>query len=170
MSPVRSFTLVFAAIAVAFALSACRTSKEENTYNYDAAAHQRATELKSKALAAMANSVESYSAHRADVQAVNADMEKAYELSAAAPDNQTVADQWAAMKNPAGDLYGGYIRRWQASGRIDQATRDAAMTRVSARFDYILCLEAAKRTKAGICTPPEGAAPAPGEGEAAPPA
>ncbi len=172
MRPVRSLTLVVAAVAVGLALSACRTTKDDKTYNYDPAAHQRAVELKSKVQTVMANSTEAYSAHRAAVDAVNADLEKAYELSAAAPDNQTIADEWAAIKNPGGDLYGGYVRLWQARGRVDEATRDAAMTKVTAHLDYILCLEAAKRTKAGVCTPPETSAPAaaaPGPVPAAPP-
>jgi hypothetical protein len=169
MRLVRPLALLVAAMAVAVALSACRTSKEDKTYNFDPAAHQRAVELKSKALGMMAVSLEAYSGHQADAEAVGAEMEKAYELSAAAPDNQTIAAEWAAMKDPAGDLYGGYVGRWRASGRIDEATRDAAIARITARFDYILCLEAAKRTKAGICTPPAAAEPGAPPG-AAPPA
>jgi len=149
------------ALALAAALAACRTAKVENTYNYDAAAHQRATELRSKALALMANSGDPYSRHRTDAEAVGTAMEKAYELSAAAPDNALVVAEWAAIKDPAGSLYGGYVKRWQAKGRIDQATRDAAINKVIAHFDYLLCLEAAKRTKGGICTSPDGVPSAP---------
>lgn len=165
----RSLTLLVAASAVAFAFSACRSSKEDtNTYTFDPAAHQRAVDLKSKVLAIMANSLESFSAHRAEVEATNADLAQAHELSATAPDNQAVTGEWAAMKDPAGPLYGGYVSLWQARGRMDEATRDAATARVTAHLDYILCLEAAKRTKAGICAPPETAAPATAEPGAAP--
>jgi hypothetical protein len=170
MRLVHTLALFGVVVAAAFALSACRTAKKDETFNFDQAAHQRAVELKSKAVAAMANSGEAYSRHRADVEALNAEMEKAYELSAAGPDNATVAAEWAAMKDPGRDLYGGFASRWRASGTVDQAARDAAMNRVTGRFDYILCLEAAKRTKAGICKPPEAAAPAAAQPDAALPA
>jgi hypothetical protein len=99
-------------------------------------------------------------------------MDEAYALSAAAPDNEVVAAEWSAMKDPAGTLFGGYVRAWQAGGAVGQAARDAAIDQVTQRFDYILCLEAAKRTRGGFCTPPGGeaggeAAEAPAE---APPA
>jgi hypothetical protein len=107
----------------------------------------------------MAASGESYASHRADAEALAAAMDESLQLSAGAADNELVAAEWAAMKDSAGDLYGGFARRWQAAGAVDQATRDAAMNRVTTRFDYILCLEAAKRTKAGRCPPPSAAQP-----------
>jgi hypothetical protein len=154
MNVIRLLTAMGLALLVLVALGACRTSKKEQTYNFDPAAHQRAVELKSKTLSLMAASGESYSSHRADADALAAAMDEAHQLSAAAAENALVAAEWAAMKDSAGDLYGGFARRWQASGRVDEAARDAAMSRVTIRFDYILCLEAAKRTKAGRCTPP----------------
>ena len=80
-----------------------------------------------------------------------------------------MAAEWAALNDPERELFGGFVRIWQARGRIDEATREAATTRITARFDYILCLEAAKRTKAGRCASPD-APPAPDEPEAAAPA
>jgi hypothetical protein len=148
---VASFGVV---IAVVVALSACRTSDDEN-FTFDAAAHQRTTELKSRALALMANSEEAYSRHSGDAEALNADMENAYQLAAAAPNNDLVTAEWVAMKDPTRDLYGGFARRWQASGVVDAATRGLWMDKVTTRFNYILCLEAAKKTRAGRCTPPE---------------
>jgi hypothetical protein len=165
MRVIRSLAPLGVMLLIAVALAACRTSKDE-TFNFDAAAHQRATELKSKTLALVAMSGDAYSQHRTDVEALNADIENAYELSAAAPDNEAVIAAWAAMKAPEGNLYGGFVRRWQASGRIDEATRDAALDRLTVQFDYILCLEAAKRTRGGICAPPGGEtqpAPAPAQ-------
>lgn len=159
MRAIRSLAPLGVMLLVAVALAACRTSKDE-TFNFDPAAHQRATELKSRTLALVAMSGEPYSRHRTEVEALNADIESAYTLSAAAPDNEAVAAAWAAVKAPDGDLYGGFVRRWQASGRVDEATRNAALERLTAQFDYILCLEAAKRTKAGICIPPGGTEPA----------
>jgi hypothetical protein len=140
-------------LAVATVVSACRTGKE-NTYNFDPAAHQRAVELKARALGLMMVSHEPFGRHSGDADNLNAEMEKAHELSVAAPDNHVIAAEWAAMKEPGGDLYGGFVRRWQASGAVDEATRATAVDRVTVRFDYILCLEAAKRTKAGRCEPP----------------
>lgn len=154
----RSLLTLGLILALGLGLAACRSSKEK-TYDYDAAAHQRAIDLKAAALGLMANSGDSFSRHRENVAAIGAKIEEAYTLSAAAPENQAVASAWAAMKDPSGNLFGGYMRRWQASGAVDQATREAETTRITTHFDYILCLEAAKRTKGGRCSPPGGAAP-----------
>ncbi len=142
--------------AVAAGSAACRSSKEK-TYSFDPAAHQRAVELKSEALGLVAISGEPFGRHAESVQATNAKLEQAYELSAAAPDNEVVAAQWAVMKDPGRDLYAGFVNSWRGAGRIDEATRQAATGRITARFDYILCLEAAKRTKAGRCKSPDAA-------------
>ncbi len=166
------FTLGLVA-AVAVGSSACRSSKEK-TYNFDPEAHQRAVELKSEALGLVAISGEPYGRHAESVQATNTKLEQAYELSAAAADNEAIAAEWAAMKDSGRDLYAGFVNRWRAASRIDEASRQAATGRLTARFDYILCLEAAKRTKAGRCTSPDAApdsaaSPATAE-EASPPA
>lgn len=153
MKVIQSLAPLGLVLAVVIALSACRSSGEE-TYDFDPAAHQRATEIRSRALGLIAVSSEPFSRHRADVDSVNAAMEEAHGLAAAAPRNELVTAEWAAMKDPGGDLYGGFVRRWQASGTVDQEARGAAIDRATLRFDYILCLEAAKRTKAGRCTPP----------------
>jgi hypothetical protein len=162
----RSLAPLALVLVAALAMAACRTSRE-NTYDFDPAAHQRAVELKARAIGLMRVSNEPYRAHAGDVDSVNADMEKAYELSAAAPDNQLIAAEWASMKDPTGSLYGGFVKRWQASGTLDEAARNAAVDRATVRFDYILCMEAAKRTKAGRCAPPGAAEPQTAQPEAA---
>ena len=163
MTIIRAFAALALIALVALALGACRTSGE-GTYDFDPAAHQRATELKSRAVALVANSGEAYSRHRADVEAVSAAMSEAFALSAATADNEVIAGAWSAMKDPFGDLFGGYVRRWQASGAIAEAAREAATAQIVAHFDYILCLEAARRTRGGLCAPPgaeaDGAVPA----------
>lgn len=166
---VRSLAPLGLVLVLAVGLAACRTAGEKKT-NYDPAAHQRAVALKSQTLSLMASSGEAFSRHRASVEELNAAIDEAIKLSSAAPDNAAVVAEWTAMKDPGGNLYGGFVRRWQASGAVDAATRDAAMARVTARFNYILCLEAAKKTtKGGVCAPPQAAQPAADE-EAAPPA
>jgi hypothetical protein len=170
MKVIRSLTPLGLVLAALVALAACRTSKKEEIYNFDAAAHQRAVELKSEAMGLLAVSGEPFARHRAEVEAVSGKVEQAYELSAAAAENELVVAEWAAMKDATGDLYGGYVRRWQASGTVDQATRDTWINRVTARFDYILCLEAAKRTKSGHCAPPGAAQPEATQPEEAEPA
>jgi hypothetical protein len=168
----RSHAPLAAIVAVAVLVSACRTLNNDD-FTFDAAAHQRALALKSRSLALMASSGEAYSRHSQDAEALTAEMENAYQLSAAAPDNELVIVEWEAMKDPERGLYGGFVRRWQASGTIDAATRDLWMDKVTVRFNYIICLEAAKKTKAGRCTPPEAdatASPPAADATASPPA
>jgi hypothetical protein len=163
---IRSLAPLGLVLVLAVALVGCRTGAERS--NYDAAAHERAVAAKSQALSLMASSAEAFSRHSANVDAVNAELEEGYRLAAAAPDNAAVTAEWAAMKDPGRDLYGGFVRLWQSGGTVDQATRDAAMNRVTAGFNYVLCLEAAKKTtKGGICVSP--AAPLPEAVETAEP-
>jgi hypothetical protein len=114
----------------------------------DPAALQAAAALKVETLALMAKAGEAFSQHQAEVDAVSARMNTAYELAAATPSNDLVTREWAVMRDPERDLYGGFVKRWQANGKIGKAFREEASAQVSEGFDYIICLEQAKRSGA----------------------
>jgi len=144
MRYVRFFAPFAILLAAAIVLSACRTAATISDYSPEA--HQKAAELKAETLALMTKSDEPYARHRAEAEALTTKISAAYEVAASTPRNELVTQQWAVMKDPERDLYGGYVKRWQASGRISAAFRDEMLPQVSQAFDYILCLEVAKKS------------------------
>ena len=149
----RSFASAGLWLAIAFVLAACQTMRIAPA---DPAALQAAAELKVETLALMAKAGEPFAQHRPEIEAVTGKMNTAYELAAATPNNELVTREWAVMRDPERDLYGGFVKRWEASGKIGRAFREEASVQVSEGFDYIICLEQAKRSGADC---PAGAAP-----------
>ena len=149
----RSFAGAGVLLAIAFVLAACQTMRIAPA---DPAALQAAAELKVETLALMAKAGEPFAQHRAEVEAVTGKMNTAYELAAATPNNELVTREWAVMRDPERDLYGGFVKRWETSGKIGRAFREEASAQVSEGFDYIICLEQAKRSGTEC---PAGAAP-----------
>jgi len=149
----RSFAGAGLLLAIAFVLAACQTMRIAPA---DPAALQAAAGLKVETLALMAKAGEPFAQHRAEVEAVTGKMNTAYELAAATPNNELVTREWAVMRDPERDLYGGFVKRWEISGKIGRAFREEASEQISEGFDYIICLEQAKRSGADC---PAGAAP-----------
>jgi hypothetical protein len=152
MKVIRSFTSLGVLLAWALVLSGCQAIKISA---YDVVAHQNAILLKAETLALMATSSEPFSQHKPEVDALNLKIELAYQTAAAAPNNQLVAREWQILKDPERDLYGGFVKRWEASGKLSNAFREAVTTQVGEAFDLIICLEAAKKS-GGLCTPGGG--------------
>lgn len=163
--------LVAMSLTLAVAVSACRTTKPAEPTDYDPKAHENAQQLKGTALALVAQSNEPYQRHRTEVEDLNVRISSTGAAAAEKPRDQLVADQWHAMADPAGNLFGGFARRWQ-TGRISEQARSDYLTRITAAFNYILCLEVAKRSNGTCPVPPElqpaGAAPAADPAGAAP--
>ena len=144
MRIVRSLAAFGFLLAWAVILSSCQTPLAVSAY--DPAAHQNAIALKMEAVALMATAGEQFAQHKDAVDALNVKIEAAYQVAAATPRNELVAREWQVLKDPERDLYGGFIKRWQASGTLRTAFREAASEQVAEAFDLIICLEAAKKS------------------------
>lgn len=155
MKKISAFVPLSLLLACAVALSACQSGRAGKLGSYNPQAHQQAAELKVETVNLMAKSDEPYARHAAAVEALNTKIQTAYELAASTPDNELIVQQWAIMKDPERDLYGGFAKRWKASGRISDTFREEITVQVSQGYDYILCLEVAKRSP-GKCTPGSG--------------
>jgi hypothetical protein len=134
------FGLFFALVV---ALAACQTAR--GLPPFDPAAAQRTAELKVETRDLMQKSGERFSRHASEADELTRKIDTAFELAAASPNNQLIAQQWAVMKNPEGALYGGFVKRWKESGTVNAAFRDEMTAQVGQGFDLILCLENAKR-------------------------
>jgi hypothetical protein len=112
---------------------------------YSLESYKNATSLKAEVQSLAAESSDAFSAHAADVKALNVKMQAAFEYAAGLPNNAIVAQEWRIMLAPTGHLYGGFVSRWQAAGKL--STTEAADERdlLGRAFDQIICAEADKQ-------------------------
>jgi hypothetical protein len=113
--------------------------------DYSLDAYKNATSLKAETAALIDKSAEQFTAHKADVDALTTKINAAYEFSAGLPSNQISAQQWEILRNPNGNLYGGFINRWKQSGSLSTSYRTEKKMQLGRAFDYIICLEANKK-------------------------
>lgn len=116
-------------------------------------AYQNATDLKAHSLALVDQSAEPYSQHAAEADQLKVDLSSAYEFVHGMKGNQLSADQWQLMRDPGKNLMGGFVGFWQSKGSVGPAFRDEYHGQIAEAFDYIICLEANKRSNTP-CTKP----------------
>lgn len=138
----------------AVALAACAPLIAE----YSLEAYRNATTLKAETVALIDKSTEPYSRHAEAAEALSVRIAAAHEFAAGLPANQISARQWALMRDPDRALFGGFVRFWRSSGTVSPAFRDEYRGQISEAFDYIICLEANKQSRAR-CPAPAGAEP-----------
>lgn len=111
---------------------------------YSAEAYGNATSLKARSLALMAKSGDAFAVHQDEVEVLLVDVDAAYEFAQGYPRNQLSAEQWAILRDPGGDLLGGFFRQWARDGTVDAFFRDEKRIQVAKAFDEIICLEVNK--------------------------
>jgi len=124
-------------------LSACAPIISE--YSLDA--YKNATSLKAETLGLIDKSAEKFASHRSEVDALTTKIDAAYEFAAGIPSNQLSTEQWQLLRNPDGNLYGGFVRTWSSSktGTLSPAYRAGKKKEISDAFDQIICLETNKK-------------------------
>lgn len=123
---------------------------------YSLEAYKNATSLKAETGALIDKSGEPYARHVEDVDELTVKINSAYEFSAGTPRNAISAAQWNILRDPDGNLYGGFVSTWKDEGTTSAAYRKAKKRQVNRAFDYIICLEANKQTFKP-CGPPASA-------------
>jgi hypothetical protein len=113
--------------------------------DYSLDAYKNATTLKAETAALIDKAGESYSQHKVDVDALTTKINAAYEFSAGLPSNQISAQQWQILRDPNGNLYGGFVAQWRHKGSLSMAYRSDKKMQLGRAFDYIICLEANKK-------------------------
>ncbi|NOD84028.1 hypothetical protein [Ruegeria sp. HKCCD6119] len=113
-------------------------------------AYKNATTLKARSLALIAKSGQSYSSHRVEVENLLVDVDAAYEYANGLPNNDVVSAQWDTLRNPDGNLLGGFAKRWRNSGTLSPFIREQIEMQVGEAFDTIICVEINKR-EASVC-------------------
>lgn len=113
-------------------------------------AYEQAVSLKVDALAVMGNATEPFDAHRAEVEALRSEVEKAYEFAHGRPKNDLSARQWALLKDPERNLLGGFLARWETAGSLSPLFVTESQRLVAGAFDTIIGLESGKVRPADI--------------------
>jgi hypothetical protein len=131
--------VVRVSLAVAVAQAACATIAPYNQTEYESA-----TSLKVESLAMMARMSSPYADHRVEAEALQMQLDKAYEYAKGLPHNEISAQQWAILRNPDGHMVGGMLRRWQAEGQLSQTFVSEMIGQVSKGFDELIALESQK--------------------------
>lgn len=111
---------------------------------YNETAYQNATNLKVESLALMDKAIEPYSEHEQEVNELMIKIDQAYEFSKGLPKNELSTKQWEIMKDPNGNMVGGFIEKWKESGKLRELFVEEVKGEVSSGFDEIIKLESKK--------------------------
>lgn len=133
-------------LSLLFALTAC----DPLISPFSEQAYRNATTLKAQSLALIAKSGQPYTTHRVAVEKLLVDVDAAFEYADGLPKNDVVAKQWDILRDPEGNLLGGFAKRWRNSGSLVPFLRDEIAIQVGEAFDTIICVEINKRD-ASVC-------------------
>jgi hypothetical protein len=127
------------AILVALISSACSTIS-----HYDQAAYQHAVNAKVDTLALISKATSHCKIHRKEIESLVVELDKAYEYDRGRPLNSITVAQWNILKDPEGNLLGGFLKNWQAKGSLNPAFVSEKKVQIADAFDQIIQLESGK--------------------------
>lgn len=121
------------------ALNACASIS-----GFDQYAYIQSTSLKVDAMALMDLATEEYAAHAPVVKDLQRKIEKAYEYEKHRPKNSLSAGLWEKLKDPRGNLLGGFLLLWKEEGKAGKVYILEKKKQVGQAFDIISELESKK--------------------------
>lgn len=127
-------------LSVSLILSACAPS----IAHFDPIAYERTISLKVETLALVAQAGEPFNQHAGTVAALQKELEKAYEAAKGRPNNEYTARQWEVLKNPEGNLVGGFFRHWRENNILRPVMITELQKQIAEAFDQIIGLEGGK--------------------------
>ena len=107
-------------------------------------AYLQDTSLKVDALILMEAGADSFSVHKEEVNNLVINIEKAYEYEKGRPDNSITTKMWAKLKDPEGNLLGGFLRLWEEKSILSKTYVKEKRKQVADAFDQIIELESKK--------------------------
>jgi hypothetical protein len=111
---------------------------------YNQTAYEQSTALKAEALILMDKATEPYSLHKNEAQKVRLDMETAYEYAKGRPKNELSTKQWEIVRDPERHSLGGFLKRWENEGVLNEKFISEAKRLISDQLDQISGLESGK--------------------------
>jgi len=118
------------------------------TARFDPVAYERTISLKVESLALIAKAGGPFDQYKDEVSALTKELEKAYEAAKGRSHNEYTTRQWEIMKNPQGNLVGGFFRHWEENGTLSPTMVAESQKLIAEAFDQIIGLEGGK-IKAG---------------------
>jgi hypothetical protein len=106
-------------------------------------AYIQTTSLKVDALNVMGMAGEPYSAHEAEVAALNTNLQKLYEYEKNRPKNAISVAMWEKLLDEKA-LLGGFLNRWKEEGTLGKHYIEEEKKLVAEAFDKIAGLESKK--------------------------
>jgi hypothetical protein len=143
-----------AQIALVFLLAGCGTT----TAPFDPAMQQNAEQLKVQTLALIDKSGNRFTASQNEVTALVARYDSAASAAASVEKNEAVVAAWGVIRGPQSGSAVEYFNTWKQRGAMRPAIRAEKKAQIGRHFDYLICLEAAKKSGA-TCNNPLVAAP-----------
>ncbi len=92
----------------------------------------------------MGKATEPYAEHEQEAQALQLEVEKAYEFARGRPNNEISTKQWEILMDPGRNLLGGFLKRWKEESTLSAAFIVRAKDLVGDAFDTIIGLESGK--------------------------
>lgn len=143
ISPLRNLVVV-SALAL---FSACSLIA-----HYDQVAYEHATSAKVDTLALMDKATSSFSDHQKDVDALVIELDKAYEYDRGRALNKLTVAQWDILRDPNGNLVGGFLKMWKAKGSLSATFVSEKKKQIGKAFDQIIALESGKQKPAAAAS------------------
>ncbi|MEM7439394.1 MAG: hypothetical protein AAF393_07335 [Pseudomonadota bacterium] len=112
---------------------------------YSQEAYKTATELKARSLALIAKSSEPYRSNVTAVEDLSIRMNAAYEYAKGRPRNSVSEQQWELMRDPNGNLMGGFLKVWKGQGKTSSFYREEKISQISEAYDTLICVEISKK-------------------------
>lgn len=112
---------------------------------FDRVAYEKATSAKAAALTVMDKATDSYASKEAVVTPLVLEVDQAYEYDRGRRLNSLTVQQWEILRNPNGNLFGGFLRRWREKGSLRPAFVAEKKKDIGEAFDQIIQLERGKR-------------------------
>ena len=134
------------------------------TVGLDATAYQSAVQLKYETLVLVDQSSGRYAASKPAAEALMRKYSDATETASKSPGNESVAQQWAAIRDPRGNSAGNLLETWRTKGPLRPGQRAEKKRAIALHFDRLICLEGAKQavsdcSEAGSAPEPAASAP-----------
>src|SRR5438270_3945072 len=116
--------------------------------HYDQVAYEHATSAKVDTLALMDKATGSYDEHQKEVEALVTELNKAYEYDRGRSLNKLTVAQWDILRDPNGNLVGGFLKMWKAKGSLGATFVAEKKLQIGKAFDQIIALESGKQKPA----------------------
>ena len=107
-------------------------------------AYQQAIELKVQSIKTMDLATNPFENHKDNVEALQFDLQKAYEFAKGRPNNEHTTRQWSIIIDPEENMISGFLARWEQAGTLSKSFIFEAKETISEGFDTVIGLESGK--------------------------